>query len=141
MKKIIMMLMIFSTLAVSAQKKISEKTDTRKEWRSDYTPEQRATIKVKQMTLALDLNSSQQKKLEKVFLKNNSMHKNKSDWKNMTSDQKFNAKNESLDQRIETKKQIKEILTAEQYLKWEMQQSRSGKNHHKNNRARQLKNK
>lgn len=141
MKKIIIMLMIFSTLAVSAQKKISGKTDTRKEWRSDYTPEQRATIKVKKMTLALDLNSTQQKKLEKLFLENNSKHKNKSDWKNMTSDQKFKTKNESLDQRIETKKQIKEILTAEQYLKWDMQQSRSKKQHHKKNHGRHLKNK
>lgn len=127
-----MMLMIFSTLAVSAQRKISDNSDSQKEWKSDYTPEQRATLKAKKMTLELDLNAAQQKKIEQVFLQSAKKQKNKSDWKNMTPEQKFSLKNEMLDRRIENKSKIKEILTAEQYEKWDMHQSRT--NGHRSNK-------
>ena len=132
------MLMIFSTLAVSAQKKISERSDLRTEMRSDYTPEQRATLKAKKMTLMLDLNTSQQNKLEKLFLENTKSQKNKTDWKSMTSEEKFSSKNEYLDRRIENKAKIKQILTADQYDKWQMNQSKSNRHGYKGNHARQL---
>ena len=139
MKKIILMLMIFSTLAVTSQNKISDNSDARKEYRSDYTPEQRAALKTKKMTLALDLNMAQQKQIEQVFLQSTDIQKNKLDWKNMTSEQKFAAKNEALDRRIETKNQIKEILTPEQYSKWEENRSRSENQRLKKGKARELK--
>lgn len=139
MNKIILMLMIFSTLAVTSQNKISDNADARKKYQSDYTPEQRVALKTKKMTLALDLNMAQQKQIEQVFLQSTGVQKNKLDWKNMTSEQKFAAKNEALDRRIETKNQIKEILTPEQYSKWEENRSRSENQRLKKGKGRELK--
>ena len=98
------------------------------------TTEQRAELHTKKMTLALDLNDSQQKKVKQVFL---DMAKNKparSNMKEMTDQQKFEAKNAMLDRRIAMKRQLKEILTEEQLTKWEKSlQSRRGHSKHRRN--------
>jgi len=119
MKKAMIILIAFSTFAITAQNKTSERKEQRKEMKANFTPEQHAELHAKKMTLALDLNDPQQQKVKQLFL---DMAKNKparSKMKEMTDQQKFEAKSAMLDRRIAMKKQLKEILTEEQFTKWE----------------------
>lgn len=132
MKKVMIIFMALATFAINAQNKDSEKKEYRKELKENFTPEQRAELHAKKMTLDLDLNDSQQKKVKQVFL---DMAKNKparSSMKDMTDQEKFEAKNAMLDRRIAMKKQMKEILTEEQLAKWE--KSHHNKRGHSKNR-------
>lgn len=132
MKKAMLIFMALTTFAITAQNKDAVSKDHRGQLRENLTPEQRAELHTKKMTLALDLNDSQQQKVKQVFL---DMAKNKparSNMKEMTDQQKFEAKSAMLDRRIAMKKQLKEILTEEQLAKWEKSlQSRRGHSKHK----------
>lgn len=132
MKKAMIIFMALTTFAITAQNKDAVSKDHRGQLRENLTPEQRAELHTKKMTLALDLNDSQQQKVKQVFL---DMAKNKpprSSMKGMTDQQKFEAKSAMLDRRIAMKKQLKEILNDEQLAKWEKNlQSRSGQSKHK----------
>lgn len=117
--------MALATFAVNAQNKNSEKKENRKELKANLTPEQRADLKTKKMTLAIDLNTSQQQKVKQLILKmENDKPETKQNGKEMTSLQKYEAKSASLDRQIALKKEMKEILTTEQLTKWELHQSR-----------------
>lgn len=120
MKKVMIIFMALTTFAITAQNTTPERKQTRKELKENFTPEQRAELYAKKMTLELDLNDSQQQKVQQLFL---DMAKTKparsENGKEMTDQQKFEAKNAMLDRRIEMKKQLKEILTEEQIAKWE----------------------
>lgn len=120
MKKAMIILIAFTTFAVNAQNKNSEKREHRKEMKENLTPEQKAELRAKKMTLDLDLNDSQQSKMKQLFV---DMEKNKpalpENKSEMTDAQKFEAKNAMLDRQIAMKKQLKEILTEEQLTKWE----------------------
>lgn len=113
-------LIAFTTFAINAQNKNSEKREHRKEMKENLTPEQKAELRAKKMTLDLDLNDSQQTKVKQLFVE---MEKNKparTDNKSeMTDAQKFEAKSAMLDRQIAVKKKMKEILTEEQLTKWE----------------------
>ena len=120
MKKAMIIFMALTTFAITAQNTTSDKKQARKEIKENYTPEQRAELHTKKMTLALDLNESQQKRVKQVFLENaKSKQARAENAKEMTDQQKFDAKNAMLDRRIAMKKQMKEILTEEQLVKWE----------------------
>lgn len=120
MKKAMIILIAFTTFAINAQNKNSEKREHRKEMKENLTPEQKAELRAKKMTLDLDLNDSQQTKVKQLFVE---MEKNKparTDNKSeMTDAQKFEAKSAMLDRQIAVKKKMKEILTEEQLTKWE----------------------
>ncbi len=97
--------------------------------RPDFTPEQVAELKTKKMTLALDLSEAQQQEVEQLELEraNNRIAKmeerkalkNEGKRSKEDSDSRFEHLNERLDQQIAYKAQIKEILSAEQFSKWE----------------------
>ncbi len=127
--------MAITTLAITAQNKTPEQKQVRKEAKENYTPEQRAELQTKKMTLTLDLNESQQKKVKQVFLDNAKNKPARSEnAKEMTDQQKFEAKNAMLDRRIVMKKQMKEILTEEQIVKWEKSQhNKRGNSRNKGN--------
>ncbi|OAD90826.1 hypothetical protein A7A78_14040 [Aequorivita soesokkakensis] len=120
MKKAMIILMAFTTFAITAQNKNSEKREHRKEMKENFTPEQKAELRAKKMTLDLGLNDSQQTKVKQLFVE---MEKNKparpENKSEMTDAQKFEAKSAMLDRQIAMKKQLKEILTEEQLTKWE----------------------
>ncbi len=124
MKNVLLIFMALATFAMNAQNKAVNKQEDRQEARANFTPEQRADLKTKKMTLALDLTASQQEKVKQVFLKTESNKperpKNREE---MTDAQKFEAKSAMLDRRIAMKKELKEILTEEQMVKWEAKQS------------------
>lgn len=116
-------LLAFTTFAITAQNKDADRREQRKEMKENFTAEQKAELRAKKMTLALDLNQSQQEKVKKVFLEMEATKpKRPHNWKEMTDTQKFEAKNTMLDSRIAMKKEMKNILTEEQFTKWEKQQ-------------------
>lgn len=120
MKKAFLLFMTLSTLALSAQNIDSNKQGKWNKSKTEFTPEQRAELRSKQLTLDLDLNISQQNQVKELFLKsiqnNPQIGKKRSE---MTSNEKFELKNTMLDQRIKIKKGLKEILNEDQFQKWE----------------------
>jgi len=135
MKKVLIIFMALATFAVNAQNKNSERKENRKEMKANLTPEQRADLKTKKMTLALDLTASQQQKVKQLILKaENEKPERPENWKEMTNTQKYEAKSAMLDRRIAMKKDLKEILTEEQMTKWELQQG------HKRDRSKAKRN-
>lgn len=89
------------------------------------------------MTLALDLTEVQQKQIQTLNLENaktreSSMEKRKSikengESKKPTPEERYAMKNERLDRMIAQKAEMKDILSTEQYGKWEKMVQRRGK--------------
>lgn len=96
---------------------------------NDLTAEQVATLQTKKMTLALDLNTSQQKAIQELHLENVQLRKEKmeniraekaSEERGKPSPEKrFAMQNERLDRMILIKGKMKQILSPEQYEKWQ----------------------
>lgn len=122
-------LMALTTFAITAQNKDADRAEQRKEMKENFTPEQKAELRAKRMTLALDLNQSQQEKVKNVFLKmEETKPQRPENWKEMTDAQKFEVKNKMLEHQIAMKKEMKNILTEEQMAKWE-KSHQSKRNH------------
>lgn len=89
----------------------------------DSSPEQIASIKSKKMTLALDLNTQQQSQVESILLKEAKERAanrlTKEERAELTKEQKVAKMEKMLEKRIETKRQMKSILNADQYAKFE----------------------
>lgn len=134
MKKVFLTLVILvSTLAFSQSK------ENRKE-RMDS--EKMAELHVKKMTLDLDLTEKQQKEIKPIFLeqakkreaKRNELRMRKEKGEKLSSDERFEMKNKALDNQIEMKSKLKNILTPAQMEKWEnnkKEQSNKVKKHAK----------
>lgn len=132
MKNLFVIALILFGLTNYAQEKKSQNPKSEME---QMTPAQRNELQLKQMTLNLDLNQTQQKEMSVVI---NDMSKKreaqKSTMKAMkekgekpTADQKYEMKNKMLDEKIAMKSKVQKILTPTQFEKWEqMQQKRSG---------------
>jgi len=122
MKKVVFALIVLIAFNVQAQ---NEHTQNR----SKLSPEQMAIMKTKEMTLKLELNDTQQKKLLALNKKNiGKFKKMKGERKELTPDERFEMKNKMLDRKIEIQREMKNILTDEQFAKWKkMHKSRSKK--------------
>lgn len=138
MKKAMIILMALTTFAITAQNKSEDRKENRSQLRENLTPELRAELHAKKMTLDLNLNETQQAQVNQLLL---DMEKNKPERpenrKEMTDAQKFEAKNAMLDRRIAMKKEMKQILTEEQFTKWE--QGQQHKKRRFNNKMRKEK--
>ncbi|CAM3311187.1 hypothetical protein [Aequorivita lipolytica] len=120
MKKAIIIFMALITFALTAQNKNSDRREQRKEMKENFTPEQKAELKTKKMTLALNLDESQQLKVKQLILeKQRTKPERRENRSEMTGTEKFEAKSAMLDRRIAMKKELKKILTEEQITKWE----------------------
>ena len=94
---------------------------------SDLSTEQMATLKTKKMTLFLDLNQQQQKEVynllkEQVDLRHSTMaafKEKRTEGVELTSDEKFQMQNNRLDQQIKNKAAMKNILSKDQFEKFE----------------------
>lgn len=92
-----------------------------------FTPQQRAELKSKQLTLKLDLTDKQQKEVEKVFLtaenQKEDAHKQRLEARKAgtrpTAEEHLAARNRMLDTRIAMKRELKKVLNADQYSKLE----------------------
>ncbi|MCW1147385.1 hypothetical protein [Flavobacterium lacisediminis] len=117
-KLILAMVLVMSTLTFAQD---------RKQGREKLTPEQQTELQVKKMTLDLDLDSKQQAELKTILLeqakkresKMAEMKAKKEKGEKPTADERFEMKNEMLDNQIEMKAKMKKILKPEQYKKWE----------------------
>ncbi|WP_159800062.1 hypothetical protein [Flavobacterium sp. MK4S-17] len=117
MKNWILAIVVMGVTLTHAQERKHEK----------FTPEQRAQLEVKQLTLKLDLNEKQQKDITKLLTDNkkqneelrNKVKADKKAGKQITKDERFAMKNQMLDDQIALKKEMKSILNADQYAKWE----------------------
>jgi len=104
-----------------------------------FTPEQRATLQAKKLSLALDLTSVQQEKVQEIFLAREKERISRqealdqSDSLSRGPESRFKRMNRSLDAMIAHKQQMKNVLTAEQYVKWEKITAHNGhrSRHHK----------
>ena len=138
MKKLLIVALALFALQVTAQEKNDDKKESRKERmekRQDIDPVEMAKLQTKKMTLALDLTQEQQIKVEKINIKNAESRKAqmasrkalKDADKKPTAEEKLKRENEKLDQQIATKKEMKNILTEEQYEKYSKMSKRRGK--------------
>lgn len=136
MKKIAIVLMLLVGVVATAQKGEQGNQERMK----DLSPEQVATLQTKKATLALDLSKSQQGQMKTLLLENAKVRKTKMDThkaekesgetKKPTSEERYAMANERLDAQIAQKTKLKNILSDEQYKKWEKMQHRKG-NHRK----------
>lgn len=108
-----------------------------REGMKDLTVEQVATLQTKKATLALDLTEVQQGQMKALMLENAKMRKTKMEERKAlkekgetikrTSEDRYALANERLDHQIAQKAELKNILSDEQYAKWEKTQHRKRK--------------
>tara|TARA_R110002072_G_C7876146_1_gene527623 strand:- start:10 stop:456 length:447 start_codon:yes stop_codon:yes gene_type:complete len=147
MKKLasILVLVFAFTITTQAQKKGKKDRNNPK-----FTIEQRTELAVKKMTLALDLTEKQQSQIT-PFIKAQatarkaameSMKKNKEADKKPSADEIYAMKSKQLDNQIAFKSEMKNILTKEQFEKFEKiakMRKAKGKKMMKNKGSRRVK--
>lgn len=140
MKRVLIILIALATLQVTAQQRKRqfhrEGPQNRMEAMKDLTPEEMATLQTKKMTLHLDLTEAQQKKIQALNLENAKLRKANMEEhralrendgaKELTKEERLKIMNERLDHQIARKQQMKDILNADQYAKWEVSQGKMG---------------
>jgi hypothetical protein len=128
MKYILTMLVLCMTMTVTAQRGSNNGR------RAQLNPEQQATLTTKKITLALDLNTQQVDKVYRVQLEQAQKRKafiaerKKEDRSELTKEQRFELETKKLDNQIAVQKEMKSILTADQFEKW---RKMKGKNNSK----------
>ena len=123
MKKLILAIALVATTLTFAQ--------DRKARGEKLTPEQQTELKVKRMTLELDLDEKQQKEIKTILVEQSKkretklaeMKAKKEKGEKPTADERFAMKNEMLDNQIAMKARMKKILKPEQFTKWEEKQA------------------
>jgi hypothetical protein len=113
---------ILFSLTINAQEK---KENIKK--RAPLTSEQSATLQSKKMALHLDLDKNQQaavyklmkKNAEERQLKREEISEKRKKGVALTKEERFQLQNDRLDKQLEQKAAMKNILSKEQYEKWE----------------------
>ncbi|RNC87629.1 MAG: hypothetical protein ED556_00100 [Winogradskyella sp.] len=125
MKKLLILALSLYTLGGFAQEKSEEKKKTLMErlTKNPKSPEQRAEVATKHLTLKLDLTKDQQSKVQELLSAaytegKNKMDAKKSKGKELTEAERHNMQVERLDAQIALKEKMKGILNAEQYAKY-----------------------
>ena len=139
MKRIVILMLVMTTTAAFAQRPNHGRNGQKKaqmaQLMEELSAQQLAELETKKLTLALDLNDAQQTQMlavqTEIAQDRKAAHarmkalKESDEIKKPTAEEKFQKMSEGLDKKIEIKQQIKQILTADQYKKWEKMQ------HHK----------
>ena len=122
-------------LAMTMMVAVAANAQDKKHQREHFTTEQRAELKAKKMTLALDLNEKQQKEVQKLFVENGrtqdeyiKQYREKQTVKKLSTDEKFEIKSRILDKRISMNNNMKKILNEKQFEKYEQMKANE---HHK----------
>jgi hypothetical protein len=147
MKKLLVIALALFTLTGVAQEKRKHRADRKdgSELRKQMTPSEIADLKAKKLTLTLDLTDAQQKKVHTIVLnqakENETLRKERKaadvEKKEKPSKEEFvKMQNHRLDQQIEMKREMKTILTAEQYAKFEKMKFRKHKKRGKRGKKR-----
>ncbi len=131
MKKLMLIAIALISLQGIAQEKRGDHRkgdrNERPQTLKNLNPEEAATLQTKKMTLHLDLSEAQQKEIYKVNLANAKERKAKTEparkmrenGEKPSKEDRYNLMNERLDKQIAQKKQMKSILTKEQFEKLE----------------------
>ncbi len=137
MKTIMMALLVLFGLTVWGQE---DHRGPRHGKKDKFTAEQRSELQTKKLTLALDLSESQQEQMQELLLKKEQDRdsrmaerketKEEENSEKLSSDKRYEKMNARLDAQIAHKKEIKNILSTEQFEKWEKLV------HHKKHRAK-----
>ena len=122
MKKVFLAFALIIGLTTFAQDKKGNRGD-----REKMTSEQQAELQTKKMKLDLDLNDKQAtevkgiltKQAEKRESKRAEMEAKRKEGQKPSKDDRFKMKNAMLDEQIAQKAEMKKILNAEQFAKWE----------------------
>jgi len=137
MKKLIAVALLFVGMTSFAQEKITkENRETQRTEMDKLSPEQRNQLRLKELTLELDLTASQQKEMAKIIAEQDTkreaikaeMKSKKEGSKKLTTDERFVMKSKMLDEKIALKERVKKILTPEQVEKWEKLNKDKGRN-------------
>lgn len=141
MKYVLASILLFLSVTANAQRGHGERGPGKQ---SDWTPEQRAEVETKKLTLALDLSQAQQEQILAVQLEsaklraqNRVARKAKRDAEERpSSEERFAIQNERLDAQIAYQSKMKQILTENQYKKWRTMKDRKGSKHGKNRKRK-----
>jgi|GEM_PF-2360683 len=128
MKKIFLTLFVFGITAASFAQEA--KND------DQMTLEQRNELRLKRLTVDLDLNENQQKEMSKIIAEESQKREtqradfkaNKEAGKKITAQERFEMKSKMLDQQKEHKAKMRKLLNEKQFEKWEANQK---ENRHK----------
>ena len=135
MKKLVVIALALFTLTGVAQERRKKHIDRKdgSELRKEMTPSEIADLKAKKLTLKLDLTDAQQNKVNAVFLTQAKANEGLREAHKATDGEKrekpskdefVKMQNHRLDQQIKMKREMKTILTAEQYAKFEKMKPR-----------------
>ena len=124
MKKLVglVTIAILFSLTVSPQQ---NRENARK--RTQMNSEQSATLQSKKMALHLDLDKNQQAAVYELMKKNNDerqlkrteFREKRQNGDTLTNDERFQIQNDRLDNQLEEKAALKNILSKQQFEKWE----------------------
>ena len=138
MKKLILIAIAFIGLQATGQQQRKQGLNNgdRGEKMMNLSPEEMATLQTKKMILALDLNESQQKEIQKINLENATIRKahmaerkvKREEGAAPSKEERLKMMNAMLDHKIEMKAKMKTILNEEQFDKWEKAQARMAHN-------------
>ena len=143
MKHIVLIAIALFTLNATAQKPEGPHGKHDKKERRDkfknFTAEEIATLQTKKMTLALDLSETQKNDIyslnleaakdRKAKMKAREAQKGKEKKTELSKDERYQLANERLDKQIAHKKALKNILSKEQFEKWEQAQKHRKRKH------------
>ncbi len=143
MKKLMMMAILVTSVTMIAQRGPREDNDR---MGKDLTAEQMATLQTKKMTLGLALDEGQSNKVYAVLLKGAQerkaqmeRRKSQEERPELTKEQRLTRKNEMLDKRIALQREMKSILTEEQFAKFQKTTERRGKQRGKDHQEKKRK--
>lgn len=125
MKNVMIAVLMLAGLSGFAQEKRSADKPSRE--RVEMTAEQRNDLRLKQMTLKLDLNASQQKEVARIIAEQETkrsaaiadMKAKREKNTKPTADEVYARQSKRLDEQIAMKQQMKKVLTEDQFKKWE----------------------
>lgn len=123
MKKAVSLLVFVLAFAITTNAQ-EKKKRVKKE---SFTAEQQATLAVKKMALALELSDAQMRKIKPILKKQaeerkvmrEKMRKAKEDQKKLSQEERYKKANAMLDKKLAFQKEMKSILNAEQYEKFQ----------------------
>lgn len=141
MKKLTLVLTLFVGWSMFAQP-----AGMKKEGKPEFTPEQHAELRTKQLALALDLNEKQMTDIKKLELSRAKEHEKfraeRKEFKegdrdpNPDANAFFEQKNARLDREIQHQQEMKRILTPEQFEKWQKMREDFKRKEHKSKEGR-----
>lgn len=124
MKKVILAALLVIGISAMAQEQAAP---AKKNAPERLTVEQRNELRLKKMTLELDLTAAQQKEMKTLIAEQSAKRETamaerkaaKAAGKKPTADERFAMENKKLDEQIAMKEKVKKILTPQQLEKWE----------------------